>query len=135
MMRLAPARRAVFRMISQIRIDYPGSPLSSGRAGPVRGGDRLPWVAEPDNFAPLQAMAWQLHVYGVLQLDMVAASAALHLPAHTFVWSDGARRAGLRENAAYLVRPDGYVALVQPQQDGAALLAYAADRGLRFGTG
>ncbi len=135
MMRLAPARRAVFRMISQIRIAYPGSPLSRGNGGSVRGGDRLPWVAEPDNFAPLQAMAWQLHVYGVLQPDMVAATAALHLPAHTFAWSDGVRHAGLRQNAAYLVRPDGYVALVQPQQDGAALLAYAADLGLQFGTG
>ena len=37
-------RRILFRTISQVNVNYRGSSLSRGRVGPVRGGDRLPWV-------------------------------------------------------------------------------------------
>ncbi len=63
-----PTRRLMFRTISQIAIQYRSSRLSEGRAGDVHGGDRLPWVPasgnDPDNFAPLTSLAWQVHVYG-----------------------------------------------------------------------
>src|SRR5580693_3362345 len=37
-------RRFMFRTVSQTSVNYRGSSLSEGRAGAVRGGDRLPWV-------------------------------------------------------------------------------------------
>src|SRR5260370_11092409 len=60
------AREYLFRTVSQITLNYRGGPLSAGSAGRVRGGDRLPWVGSEamDNFAPLSAIAWQVHVYG-----------------------------------------------------------------------
>ena len=58
------ARKALFRTASQIGVHYPGSPLSVGKAGGVAGGDRLPWLKDDDNFAPLRSLDWRLHVYG-----------------------------------------------------------------------
>lgn len=129
--RLAPARRFVFRTASQLAISYPRSPLSRGRAGSVRGGDRLPWVQYADgtdNFALLAALAWQAHVYGDPAPELAAACAELHLPLHALAWSHAAARAGLRRDALYLVRPDGYVALAAPSAAAvAALHAYARE--------
>jgi len=39
-------------------------------------------------------------------------------------------RAGLRRNAVYLVRPDGYVALADPAGGAAAVTSYLDARGL-----
>ena len=63
-LRFAAARRAQFRLVSQVRIAYRESPLSDGSAGEVHAGDRLPWVEGADNFAPLASLDWQVHVYG-----------------------------------------------------------------------
>src|SRR5262249_14293680 len=63
----ASVRRLLFRTVSQLSVHYRNSPLSVGAAGAVRGGDRLPWVETapgPDNFAPLESLGWQVHVYG-----------------------------------------------------------------------
>src|SRR5262249_32196941 len=91
------------------------SALSQGRAGEVHGGDRLPWVpagdSEPDNFAPLGSLDWQLHVYGEAPAGTAGVSSARALPLHVFRWSDTATEAGLVRNALYLIRPDGYVGL------------------------
>src|SRR5215469_8191448 len=59
-------REFVFRTVSQVTINYRHCALSEGRAGDVHGGDRLPWVVvgDSDNYEPLKAMAWQVHVYG-----------------------------------------------------------------------
>ena len=65
-------RRLVFRTISQTSVDYRASPLSEGRAGRVRGGDRLPWIeargdaagGAADNFAPLASLDWQVVCFG-----------------------------------------------------------------------
>ena len=111
-------RRMMFRTVSQLRLNYRDTALSEGCAGNVHGGDRLPYVAtgDRDNFAPLQSIDWQIHVYGTPLPDFVQAATALHLPLHAFDWNDAADDAGLMRNAAYLVRPDGYVALAMPAQ-------------------
>jgi len=129
------ARRAVFKTLSQVQINYEDSRLSGGRAGDVLGGDRLPWVClgNGDNFAPLQSLDWQLHVYGELSGALAAEAESLGLPCHVFPWSDTAVHAGLLHDAAYLVRPDGYVALALPRQETGALPEYATRNGLRFG--
>ena len=41
------------------------------------------------------------------------------------------RQAGLARNAAYLVRPDGYVALADPAASAITLQTYLDARGLR----
>jgi 2-polyprenyl-6-methoxyphenol hydroxylase-like FAD-dependent oxidoreductase len=119
-------RKAMFRTVSQTRINYRESPLSAGSAGDVHGGDRLPWAggADYDNFEPLEALDWQVHVYGEAGGALRDAARALGLPLHEFSWAEGAGEAGLERDALYLVRPDGYVALADADQDVGALRAH-----------
>jgi 2-polyprenyl-6-methoxyphenol hydroxylase-like FAD-dependent oxidoreductase len=120
---LRAGRRLVFRTVSQIDVRYRGSPLSAGRAGAVCGGDRLPWIgpddgradrrATSDNFTPLGSLDWQVHVYGVARPELGRLCQQRGLALHVFPWRPLAMgRAGLRRDAVYLVRPDGYLAWV-----------------------
>jgi 2-polyprenyl-6-methoxyphenol hydroxylase-like FAD-dependent oxidoreductase len=107
------AREYLFRTVSQITLNYRGGPLSVGAAGHVHGGDRLPWVPinGKDNFEPLAAMTWQVHVYGLASAELVAWCANRDVPLHVFDWRSEHEAAGLGRNAVYLLRPDTYVAL------------------------
>ena len=135
--RLASVRRFMFRVVSQTELNYRGGELAEGHTGHVRGGDRLPWVpgesgaAGDDNFAPLTSLDWQAHVYGHAGPEIAAACSARGLPLHLFPWGPAAARAGLSEGALYLVRPDGYLGLVDPEAHPARLERYFEDRGLR----
>ena len=132
--RLPAVRRFLFRTVSQIGVKYHDSLLSEGMAGSVRGGDRLPWApttAHEDNFTPLTALAWQVHVYGEPRGGLAQACASLALPLHVFPWQPGMGRNGLVRGALYLVRPDGYIALVDPRGDPERLSRYFTYRGLR----
>jgi 2-polyprenyl-6-methoxyphenol hydroxylase-like FAD-dependent oxidoreductase len=125
--RLASVRRFLFRTVSQIAVSYRHSPLSAGAAGAVHGGDRLPWVeTEPgkDNFVPLASPAWQVHVYGEARPELAEACTKLGLPLHIFAWQEKMRRAGLSRGAIYLIRPDGYIALADPNGDPERLRHY-----------
>lgn len=127
LLRWRSLRRLLFRTVSQIGIDYRDSDLSQGVAGDVHGGDRLPWVqvaSGEDNFAPLSALAWQVHVYGQPATGVLDACRELQLDCHVFAWQPGMRRAGLARAALYLVRPDGHVALADPRADPARLRQY-----------
>jgi hypothetical protein len=117
-------RKAAFRVISQTRINYRESPLSEGSAGEVSAGERLPWVEDVDNFKPLESLEWQIHVYGRARERLRARAAARALELAEFPWGEGAEAAGLAEDALYLVRPDGYVALACAEQEVAALGQY-----------
>jgi hypothetical protein len=99
--------------VSQTNVNYRMSPLSEGRTGSVHGGDRLPWVkiGDTDYFAPLTALDWQVHVYGEPANDLQRICSDRVLPLHAFPWQADMARAGLQRNAAYLVRPDGYIAV------------------------
>jgi 2-polyprenyl-6-methoxyphenol hydroxylase-like FAD-dependent oxidoreductase len=127
---LNAARRLMFRTVSQTAINYRGSSLSQGRAGTVHGGDRLPWVRleDSDNFAPLTSLDWQVHVYGEAPAELQTACQDHELPLHVFPWSVAVRRSGLRRNAVYLVRPDGYVALADADGNAIAVLSYLKER-------
>ena len=132
--RLEVGRRAFFRMISQIEIEYDDSDLSEGEAGHIAGGDRLPWVPglDPDNFAPLRSLDWQVHVYGTAAPGLCEAMTSLGLPVHAFPWIAAADEAGLRQDALYLVRPDGYVALALADQDPDAVAGFLDRHRLRI---
>ncbi len=130
----AVTRRFMFRTISQTAVNYRGSRLSEGRAGTVHGGDRLPWVAPEsngvDNFTPLTSLDWQVHVYGDAPPEIQAVCKERTLPLHVFPWRQEIGQAGLRRNAVYLVRPDGYVALADPEGRAAAITSYLDARTL-----
>jgi len=132
----ASVRRFMFRTVSQTGVNYRGSTLSEGRAGTVHGGDRLPWVkvglygVDGDNFTPLTSLDWQVHIYGDAAPEMRALCAGRTLPLHVFPWRPEMGRTGLRRNAVYLVRPDGYLALVDPKGSAAAVTSYLDARKL-----
>jgi 2-polyprenyl-6-methoxyphenol hydroxylase-like FAD-dependent oxidoreductase len=132
--RFAPTRHAMFRLISQARIHYPDSPLSRGHAGHVHGGDRLPWLGsgEYDNLIPLRSLDWQLHVYGNIGTNLASMAREVGLATHTFPWSEQAHDAGFQRDAAYLVRPDGYIAAALSDQSAPALRAFIDRFGIRF---
>jgi 2-polyprenyl-6-methoxyphenol hydroxylase-like FAD-dependent oxidoreductase len=127
----AAARRFLFSAVSQITIAYRDSALSEGRAGEVRGGDRLPWVPAPDadNFRTFHAIGWQAHVYGTASTQLVQWCAGQGLGLHTFAWQRSYATAGLARDALYLLRPDTYVALAAEHHDPQRLARYFADHG------
>ena len=129
-------REFMFRTVSQIMLNYRDGPLSRGVAGDVHGGDRLPWVTfdGADNFGPLARMEWQVHVYGTAEKDLAAWCRAHNLPLHVFAWREEYRSAGLARDAAYLIRPDSYVALAEPRGTAAALDRYFADHRMQVGS-
>jgi hypothetical protein len=125
--KLPQVRRFMFLTISQTRVDYRGSSLSEGRAGKVHGGDRLPWVkldGVDDNFNPLASMDWQVHVYGHEASAFRTSCNSRKLPLHVFPWRLEMEAVGLGRNAAYLVRPDGYVGLADPEAREAVIASY-----------
>jgi hypothetical protein len=127
----AAMRRFLFRTISQIAIKYPESCLSCGPAGTSRGGERLPWVEyrhtggkTTDNFSSLETRAWQVHRYGDAAPALKAMCDARGLQLEIFPWNSDAQQAGLRKNAAYVIRPDGYIAIADDGADPAKVSAY-----------
>jgi len=132
--KLYAVRRFMFRTVSQTLVNYRGSSLSVGRAGTVHGGDRLPWVkmdgAGGDNFTPLTSLDWQVHVYGDAKLELKALCDERKLPLHIFSWTLEMSQAGLRRNSVYLVRPDSYVGLADPEGTTSAVRSYLDTRKL-----
>jgi 2-polyprenyl-6-methoxyphenol hydroxylase-like FAD-dependent oxidoreductase len=136
LLKQSAVRRLMFRTVSQTLIEYRRSDLSEGKAGSVRGGDRLPWIVPDkgggeDNFTPLASLDWQLHVYGEAAPELTKAAARRGVPFFSFPWHDGAGEAGLARNAAYLVRPDGHVALADADARPDKLERYLDAHGLR----
>jgi 2-polyprenyl-6-methoxyphenol hydroxylase-like FAD-dependent oxidoreductase len=132
------AREYIFSAVSQIAISYRDSAVSEGKAGDVKGGDRLPWAPTPaaDNFEPLRSIEWQLHVYGVPTNELTNWSQCNKIALHAFAWHEVHERAGLARDAMYLIRPDMYVALAAEKQDPHTLNRYFSEReiSLPFGT-
>jgi 2-polyprenyl-6-methoxyphenol hydroxylase-like FAD-dependent oxidoreductase len=131
--RSAALRRYMFRALSQTAIEYRSSALSVGRAGEVRAGDRLPWVERAtldggDNYASLGSRAWQIHIYGSIADGIEAVAATRGIGVTRFPWQAAMRRAGLRQNAMYLVRPDGHIGFVDADSSADALSCYVDGR-------
>lgn len=124
-------RPLLFRTISQIRIDYPNSALSRGKAGGVAAGDRLPWSPTLDTHAPLNELDWSLFIFGDADPELIEAAARHGFIVNEWPWTLSAAEAGFAQNAAYLVRPDGHVGLALPDQDAGAFEAYVSAFGLK----
>jgi hypothetical protein len=128
----------MFRTISQTVVNYRHCDFNAGTAGRLEGGDRLPWVKldaasdiRSDNFVPLRALDWQMHVYGEPTADVVRLCAERGVPLQRFSWRSEMERAGFARNAVYLVRPDGYIALADRHGSAARLRAFLEQRHLR----
>jgi 2-polyprenyl-6-methoxyphenol hydroxylase-like FAD-dependent oxidoreductase len=124
------AKEFAFKTVSQINAHYRGGPLSEGKAGRVHGGDRLPWVAMDDNHASLSDPTWQVHLYGEARPELSAWCAERRLRLRTFPWKSPYGEAGLARNAAYLIRPDAYVALADRSGAIEQFQRYFQSRGL-----
>ena len=130
-------KKLFFKTLSQTQIEYENSPISEGKAGKVRGGDRLPWVlaGEGGNFDALRSLDWQLHIYGEPGAALLRAAETLSLMVERLDFSEAAQAAGLARDGAYLVRPDGYVGLAMAGRDEDAarrLTEYCGSLGLRL---
>jgi 2-polyprenyl-6-methoxyphenol hydroxylase-like FAD-dependent oxidoreductase len=122
-------REFMFRTVSQTTIDYREGPLGAPGAGRnVHGGDRLPWVRADgaDNYDSLRRIGWQVHVYGTVRPELRAWCEAHAVPLHGFGWTPAHGKAALARDAAYLLRPDTWVATVDTAGTGAALERYLA---------
>ncbi len=129
--KLPAVRRLAFLTVSQTKIHYRQSALSRGEAGHIQGGDRLPWVpqhisrtGEGDNFAPLTCCCWQVHCYGMPAAEAEALCKAKGIPLCVFPANTASKKTGLKMNALYVVRPDGYVGLALPGGDAGELKTY-----------
>jgi 2-polyprenyl-6-methoxyphenol hydroxylase-like FAD-dependent oxidoreductase len=114
-------RRAAFRLVSQTRIQYRKSSLSSGVVGRVHGGDRLPWIRQQDNYAALTTLDWQLHCYGPASATLTEWGTGNQLPLHVFTPSDP-----IKKDTLCLIRPDGYIGWIGGSDDLQSLTRYAA---------
>lgn len=105
-------REFFFRTVSQTTLTYREGPLGGSVAGEVHAGDRLPWSGKhaDDNYLPLREIGWQVHVYGEPKVAMATWCAAHTVPLHVFAWTAAHETSGLARDAAYLIRPDTYVA-------------------------
>jgi len=129
------AREYLFRTVAQLTLNYRNGPLSTGKAGGVCGGDRLPWSPSDnlDNYASLTDMRWQVHVYGAASAQLTAWCAEQDIPLHAFGWGPEREAAGFARDALYLLRPDAYVALADSTGSPEALARYGVERGLKLG--
>jgi hypothetical protein len=138
---IRPFREWRFRSVSQIAVNYRDGALSAGRAGKVEGGDRLPWVGPgvsaggahdiQGNHAPLAEIGWQVHVYGAARAEIAAWAHDNHVSLHQFAFTSAHAKAGLKESALYLIRPDTYIALASERPSAEELQRYFTERGMK----
>ncbi|KAF7181168.1 hypothetical protein CNMCM7691_000297 [Aspergillus felis] len=127
-------RQRMFRGVSQIMLNYRDSALSAGTAGYVQGGDRVPWapVGDVDNFDSLKEITWQIHVYGDSKQEMEDWCRDKRVPLHVFPWDEKYQAAGFARDAAYLIRPDTYVAVAEPSGRPERFEQYLEENGIRL---
>lgn len=122
---------AAFKAVSQIKISYPTSSLSTGSSSATKAGSRLPWVEyEPgrDNFAPLDGVHWQLHAYGDEKIDLEELD---WIRLERFPFDERAQKAGLANGSVFFIRPDGYIGLAMSGYDHSKLQSYVSRLQLR----
>ncbi len=136
---LAPVRRTVFRIVSQIGIHYRGRTLSESAPGlprdAPRAGDRFPWLQLrfsaqgplEDLFRKLDDLHFQLVVAGQpapAAGDLVKVHA---IPSNAANDAELAR-ARIPATSYYLLRPDGHIGLCGVRFDAGVLAQYFAAR-------
>jgi hypothetical protein len=74
-----------------------------------------------------------VHVYGTAKPELEAWCQQQNVPLHVFGWRSEHEKAGLARDAFYLLRPDTYVALADPNGSASALERYFTERGIKPG--
>ena len=94
----------------------------------------MPWVMVErlDNYDSLNAMVWQVHVYGSAGSAVRSCCQQHGLPLHEFAWRPQYGEAGFLRNALYLIRPDSYVGLADQSGSADILQRYFVQRGIRI---
>jgi hypothetical protein len=134
LVKFAFVRRFMFRTVSQTRIQYRESRLSEGQAGPLRGGDRLPWFRFKNGTSNYDALAepvWQAHIYGSPRPDLEPVFRELGLSLHVFPWEPDMENKGVIADSVYLLRPDQYIALASQDAAAEEIRRYFEARSLR----
>ena len=93
---------------------------------------RLPWIesASGDNFDPLRSVDWQIHIYGKAKPELIDFTRSQSLEVHEFAWEAPMKDAGFKQDALYLIRPDGHVGLASEKQWLRVLKAYLETYGI-----
>jgi hypothetical protein len=94
--------------------------LSTGVISRLHGGDRLPWLKEQDNYAPLNSLDWQVHSYGAAPKEVAEWCTGAGIPLHVFT---AAGR--IPAHTLCLVRPDSHIAWIGRPNDLNSLVRYA----------
>ena len=126
-------REFMFRTVSQITLNYRGGPLSVGETGALKAGDRLPWTpnVSAEETAALARMTWQVVVYGQVSEPLLAWGRDNGVAVSVLKYRPDLAVTGVAKDAAYLLRPDTYVAVADVRGDPAVLARYFADRGIQ----
>ncbi len=125
-------RHFLFNTVSQIKINYHNSPISKGQAGKLKGGDRLPWIKEINNYQALTTLAWQIHIYGKADPDFKKSLESLGFKLYEFPWNPSFEKLGFKKGCVYLIRPDGYLAYIHTTQTIQDLEEWLKQNGLRI---
>jgi 2-polyprenyl-6-methoxyphenol hydroxylase-like FAD-dependent oxidoreductase len=137
-------RKLAFRTISQIGINYPGSPLSEMSPGYPQGapqaGERFPWIKlsfspngpVEDVFSRLDDTKFNLVVIGqpspaegATEFDSLIVS---HCVADDAVNEQELNRVGIPNPSFYLLRPDGHIGIAGTRLEIESLKRYLTDR-------
>ncbi|KAJ5548820.1 hypothetical protein N7513_006054 [Penicillium frequentans] len=130
-------RTRIFRGVSQLVCTYRGSPMSQIAVGSekIQPGDRLPWAKteSSDNYSTIHIVSWQLHVYGDQQPDLEKWCSAHSVQLTVFEWDQHHGKVGFKKDAAYLLRPDQYIAgIYEGASIASSLSDYFSSHGLAF---
>jgi hypothetical protein len=105
------------------------SALSQGRGAGLKAGDRLPWVKFPngkDNFQGLDGLNWIVQIYGDGFLELRNHCVKRGLAFESLLCTPEAEKSGLVKDCFYLLRPDGYIALIGREAGPGELESYLA---------
>lgn len=111
-----------FKIISQTGIRYEKTELNTDDEKDELIGSRLPYFKE--NLSTIEELDWHLHVYGNLDPGFHVFVREYGLSLHNFPWKKEMEDVGFKENAAYLIRPDGYISWMSKEQDYQSLAKY-----------
>lgn len=133
--RFQSTRAEIFRRGSQLVCSYRDSPISRSYSnrGTIQPGDRLPWAETKtsDNFSTLTGISWQIHVYGEVPQDLAKWCRKKSVELAVFKWESRHEQIGLKQDVAYLLRPDHYVAGIFDRDFESEVDEYLSSHGLQ----